>query len=427
MLWLYIAAPIAAVAIILAVTYLALAAHKQCGDPPERIENAAGFIKAHGTSLYDGEGKLFRLRGVNLGNWLLQEHWMAVSACKGFDTGLYTQKRGMAALRSNPKITPEQADGLEALYADTYIQEHDFERIAALGLNAVRVVFSYLTLTTDGEHYRDEPFKYLDFAVEMCKKYGLYAVLDLHGAIGSQNQDIHSGDDSQFDLYKNARNTELTCKLWRDIASRYKNEKTVAAYDLLNEPRRKAHRFGGKINFEFYDKLYKAVREVDSEHLIMIECFSFPINGGKIKKYGWNNVCMEYHIYNLTPFSQLACLRFYNALHNLSGNKAPVYIGEWNAFVKKKEWYDSIEYFDKLGWSYSSWTYKTNAHYYKSHKWRKNWGVFELDMPAAELYTADYAEIEKTYASVGTENARPSVVYDIYSELFGSETNKSSD
>lgn len=418
MFWLYIVIPMVAAVVALIAAYLALAGHKQCKNPPERIDDPTGFVTARGVNLYDGDGKLFRFRGVNLGNWLLQEHWMAVSSCEGYDTGLYTQKRGMAALRANLEITPEQADELETLYIDMYITEKDFARIARLGLNAVRVVFSYLTLTTDGRHYREQPYKYLDFAVEMCRKYGLYAILDLHGAPGSQNKDFHSGDDSQFDLYGNPENTEFTCMLWRGIAERYKDEKTVAAYDLLNEPRRKVNKFGGKINFEFYDKLYKAVREVDGNHLIMIECFSFPINGGKIKKYGWQNVCLEYHIYNLTPFSQLTCLRFYNALHNLVGNRAPVYIGEWNAFVKRKEWYDSIEYFDKLGWSYSSWTYKTNAYYYKSHKWRRNWGVFELDMPAVNLYTSSYDEIKRAYAAVGTENATPSVVHEVYTELF---------
>ena len=421
MLWVYICTPIAAAVIILVIAYLSLAGHKQSAKAPERIDDPTGFISARGGNLYDGEGRLFRFRGINFGNWLLQEFWMAVSSCEGFDTGLYTQKRGMSALRANPNIAPDAADALESIYIDNYIREDDFARIAALGFNSVRVVFSWLTLMTPDEKYRAEPFKYLDFAVEMCRKYGLYAILDLHGAPGSQNMDIHSGDDSQFDLYGNPHNAELTCKIWRDVATRYRDDKTVAAYDLLNEPRRKAHRFGGKLNFDFYDRLYKAVREVDGNHLILIECFSFPTNGGKIKRYDWHNVCLEYHIYNLMPVKQITCLRFYNALHNLAGNKAPVYIGEWNAFKHPRDWYATLKYFDKLGWSYSSWTYKTNAYYYKTRRRLKNWGVYELDMPAVNLYTATEEEIKATYSAVGTENAKATFIYDVYENTLGKE------
>ena len=197
---------------------------------------------------------------------------------------------------------------------------------------------------------------------------------------------------------------------------RYRDNKTVAAYDLLNEPRRAPGKFGGKINFDFYDELYHAVRKVDRNHLILIECFSFPVNGARLSGYNWENICMEYHIYNLTPLPQLSCLRLYKVLHNLMGYHTPVYVGEWNAFEKESEWHDSFRWFDRQGWSFTSWTYKTNARYYRDFRFKHNcnWGLYELNMEAVDLSSAGFDEIAETYKATATKPENRTVVYDLW-------------
>lgn len=381
----------------------------------------ASAVRAEGTDLYDGKGDPLRLRGVNLGNWFIPEPWMSVACVGGFGTGVYTLRRGREAMLQNPNLADGQAEELEELYLDTYIQESDFKAIAELGMNAVRIPFSYMNMEHADGTLRADAFRRLDFAVSMCEKYGLYAVLDMHGAHGSQNMDHHSGDDSRFELYGNAENAARCEKLWREIAAHYRGNGTVAGYDLLNEPRRRPHRYGGKLNFDFYDRLYRAVREADPDHMIFIECFSFPFNGARAERYGWENVCMEYHIYNLTPFSQKTCLRAYDALHGLMGYKTPVFIGEFNAYGRQKDWQTHFEFFDGKGWSFTSWTYKTNAHMYRSDRQYKNlyvrthaasgglnWGLYELDIEPVDISRAGYEEIAAAYRATATENALPS-------------------
>ena len=46
------------------------------------MESKMGYVYAEGTSLYDGGGKKLVLKGVNLGEWFVQEFWMA-SSCVG--------------------------------------------------------------------------------------------------------------------------------------------------------------------------------------------------------------------------------------------------------------------------------------------------------------------------------------------------------
>ena len=55
--------------------------------------------------------------------------------------------------------------------------------------------------------------------------------------------------------------------MWEAIAARYNGNEWVAGYDLLNEP-------GGALGteqFEVYDRIYKAVRSIDQDHIIQIQ------------------------------------------------------------------------------------------------------------------------------------------------------------
>ena len=389
-----------------------------------RTINTNGYIHAQGTNLVDGEGHIFQINGVNLGNWFVPECYMSVASVGRFDTGVYTIERANRAMKENPNLTDEQIEELYRIYMDHYVTEEDFAEIAGVGLNTVRIPFTWMDLTTDGITLRQDAFHYLDWALEMCEKYHLYAVLDLHGAIGSQNQDFHSGDDAHFDLYGNPEHRRLTIELWKIIAGRYKDRKIVAGYDLLNECRKAFGKFGGKICSDYYDELYKAVRSVDQNHLIFIEYFTFPIHGVGIKHYQWENVCVEYHIYNLTPLSQLNCLRLIRLMHLVSGNEqVPVYVGEFNAWDKVENWDVTLDYFKKIGWSWSSWAYKANEYPYK-HEFGKehagrDWGLYVLNTEPVDLSTAGFDEIAEVYRNTTTDHAKKTYIYDFYKRRLG--------
>ena len=378
-----------------------------------------GFIHASGKNLIDGSGSVFQIRGVNLGNWFVPECYMAAAGVGSFETGVYTTERALRAMKANPNLTDEEIEELYHIYMQSYITEEDFKEIASVGLNTVRIPFTWRDLTTDGITLREDAFHYLDWALAMCEQYGLYAILDLHGAIGSQNMDFHSGDDASFNLYGSPENREKTIGLWKIIAERYRDNTVVLGYDLLNECRKAPHKFGGKICSDFYDELYRAVRSVDTNHLIFIEYFTFPIHGVGIRHYSWENVAAEYHIYNLTPFSQKTCLRMIYAMHLISGNtRVPVYVGEFNAWNKVSDWDATLDFFSRHGWSWSSWTYKANElvykrDYKKEHAGR-DWGLYVLDIEPVDLSTAGFDEIAEVYRSTVTKNAKKTYIHDFY-------------
>ena len=86
---------------------------------------------------------------------------------------------------------------------------------------------------------------------------------------------------------------DKTVFLWEKIAERYKDQKWLAGYDLLNEP-------GGAFGieqFDFYDRLYQAVRDKDKNHIIYIEAIWEPYHLPSPDLYGWENVVYSYHFY----------------------------------------------------------------------------------------------------------------------------------
>ncbi len=387
---------------------------------PEKIDNPTGYVQASGRNLYDGNGDLIVLDGVNLGDWFDQEYWMACSTVGDFETGVYTPKRAEAAMRQNPNLDEEKIEYVKDLYIDEFIKKDDFKNIADLGMNSVRIPFTYINVTSDGYTIKDDAFDKLDEAISWAEEYNILVIIDYHGAIGSQNQDWHSGTDDAFDLYGNRKNMDATIDLWKAVATRYRDNKTVCAYDLLNEPRRAPGKYAGKLNFDFYDELYKAVREIDNNHLIIMECFTFPIHGVNERNYDWNNIAYSYHFYNRTFLSQKDALNTYKAMDNLMGYKVPIIVGEFNAWRVKKDWDATFKFLDNLGWSRFVWTYKANNYQFGTvENGRLSddvWGFYELTIKPVDLYTATFEEIVDTYSKVSTEYAEKTFLCEVYEE-----------
>ena len=187
----------AALAAVLITAFVGFAA---CNRRPS--DTSLPMLSAAGEDIVDADGNVVVLRGTNFGGWLVQEGWM----CPTDQTDTLSTDMTLYS-----RFGKEKAEALIAAYQDSWITEDDFRTVKELGLNVVRVPFTYMNvyyhLSDEGEllhpdefTLREDPFERLDFALEMCKKYGLYLILDMHGAVGSQNGSDHSGDTSRTNL-----------------------------------------------------------------------------------------------------------------------------------------------------------------------------------------------------------------------------------
>lgn len=401
----------AALAAVLITAFIGFAA---CNDKPS--DTALPMLSAVGENIVDADGNAVVLRGTNFGGWLVQEGWMCPT--KQTDT-LSTD------MTLYSRFGKEKAEALIAAYQESWITEEDFKTVKELGLNVVRVPFTYMNvyhhLSDEGEllhpdefTLREDPFERLDFALEMCKKYGLYLILDMHGAVGSQNGSDHSGDTSRTNLYAGTElgeaYREKTAELWALVAEHFAGESNVAGYDLLNEPTRAS----GATQWDYYDVLYKAVREADPDHMIFIEATWEPGDLPAPEDYGWENVVYEYHHYNW-DYNNQPNKSFYT-FKKLLGNthKVPSLIGEFNAWgdsrrsTGKRDQTDLeanagvLEFYNGEGWHWTTWTYKVVGTLRDS-----NWGLFNAstllkDVTKIDPKTDSYEDILAAWSSVDT-------------------------
>lgn len=141
-------------------------------------------------------------------------------------------------------------------------QKSDYERVAAMGMNVVRLNLSTYHFESDEEPYAylEEGWEWLDREIVWAKDAGVYLILNIHFAPGMSA-------DTDIDFWQNPDNLDRTAAVWRQIAMRYKDEPTIAGYDLFNEPEPPSE----AIWADFVDEMVTAIREEDQNHLIVLE------------------------------------------------------------------------------------------------------------------------------------------------------------
>ncbi len=373
-----------------------------CTSKPE-ITELAGYNNSNqkGLSLLtvkegyivNENGENVVLKGVNLGNWLLWETWMGFVPEYTQDWAYYDTLEVFIE-RFGEKKTNE----LVKTFEDNFITEEDIAGIEKLGFNCVRVPFWYRNFMTENgswlaENPNENPgFKRLDRLISVCAKYGIYVILDMHGAPGGQSKNHCTGKAGRNELYEGEGKMETAVELWKAIAQKYKDNKTVAAYDLLNEPQNNSG-YEGDYSWaaeseeavtrtnKAYDILYKAVRSVDENHIISFEGVWSTTVLPDPDEMGYENMLYQLHLYDTDE----GMIR-YRVKELKTARKdwnVAVIAGEYNN--GENEYYAQKQY-DKNDISRIKWNYKTyNA--------GSQWGIFNKDIERIDIKTASYGEI----------------------------------
>lgn len=320
------------------------------------------FLHAQGTKLVTRSGNQVLLRGVNLGGWLIQEAWMCPleKEDKGWgawDTREAFKKRG---------FTAEQISALMKVYEDHWITDKDLDYIRDLGMNCVRVPFWYGNFQEDdnGGYYSEgnmdenPGFWRLDWIIAECGKRGLYVILDMHGTPGFQSSDHCCGKSHSSKLFldtqEGAYYRKLTVELWLRIAKRYAGNPVVAAYDLINEPMNGFEQADKQdsVLWDFYDVLYRSMREVDPEHILSMEGVWEMGNLPDPSIYEWHNVLYQLHNYN---WGEHEIDRKIQDVADRADWNVPVYVGEFQAHGI---WEYVLKAYNQSEISWTTWSYK---------------------------------------------------------------------
>lgn len=116
-------------------------------------------------------------------------------------------------------------------HIESFITEEDFRRIAEMGADHVRLPFDYNILEDNNGNFSEEGFGYIDFALEMCRKYNLNTVLDLHKAAGFS----FDKGENESGFFEDRKLQERFLTLWEEISKRYGSLYDRTAFELLNE------------------------------------------------------------------------------------------------------------------------------------------------------------------------------------------------
>jgi hypothetical protein len=106
---------------------------------------------------------------------------------------------------------------------------------------------------------------HLDRLLPVCEEVGLKVLVDLHTPPGGRNQ------SNECRLFKEKRFQEAFLQVWDKIARRYRGNKTVWGFDLVNEPVEGVMEEGLMDWHSLAAQTAKSVRAMDPEHAIIVE------------------------------------------------------------------------------------------------------------------------------------------------------------
>ena len=382
--------------LVFAMTFSMAISGKITGITQVSAREALGsndFLKVNGTQIrkQKGTGDVVYLRGTNAGGWLVQENWMN-------PTNASDQKTMMTTLAN--RFGTSKRDELVSTYENNYWTTQDFDNCAEMGMSVIRLPFTYMNLCDDNGNLKSNAFDRLDWFVQNCSQRGMYVILDMHGAFGSQNGMDHSGEiNDGKQLYYNQSNKDKTLNLWKKIAEHFKGNPAVAAYDILNEPGIKAAATYS-LHWDFYNEIYNTIRSKDSNHIIIMESCWDADNLPRPSQYGWTKVAYEYHYYPWSAQNSSDAQKSYFsskvsdiANHNYG---VPTFVGEFTCFEQSEGWKAAMSTFNSQGWHWTTWSYKVTGN--------SSWGIYNHNPEKVDIYNDSADTIKNKWSAVGTAN-----------------------
>ena len=212
------------------------------------------------SKIVDPSGEIIFLKGFGLGGWMNMENFIT-----GFPG---SEERHRSELLK--VLGKEKYDFYFDRFLKYFFTEADAQYIKSLGLNLLRLPVNYRHFEDDMAPFEimEEGFKHLDRVIDICAKYGIYTIIDLHALPGCQNHDWHSDNATHQALFwQHKQFQDRVVNLWQVFAKRYKDNPWIAGYNPINEP---ADPTEERI-IPFYSRLVDAIRAIDSDHIIFLE------------------------------------------------------------------------------------------------------------------------------------------------------------
>jgi hypothetical protein len=262
----------------------------------------------------------------------------------------------------------------------------DLEGLSAWGANLVRYPMSPGRKNLKGADYLawlDTEIEKLDACLQKCREQGMKLVIDLHRGPGMKKTAVGSNIMSW-----DPQSQKTLVEAWRRLARHYKGDKSIYAYDILNEPRESGSGYDPTApSLDWYTLaplVAKEIRKIDLETPIIISPLEWSNPSGFVflKPYNIPRLIYTVHMYEPHSFTHqgvysdpagvaypgkiagkewnkktlrrvLSPVRDFQLKYNL-----PIFVGEFSAvrwapgdstyrYIK-----DCIELFEEYGWDW---------------------------------------------------------------------------
>ena len=327
------------------------------------------MLHASGNNIVDASGNNVLFEGSNLGSWLVMESYMSPldgGSSHTVNAGAGDMYSVMSTLDSRFGVAEEQT--LLHDYQEAWLTQTDADLMKANKLNVARIPVwwaNFYTLANENNptssNIRPDAFAELDRAVAMLAADGIYTVIDMHGAFGSQSSASDTGQANSNAYWTSSADQANTNALWTIIANHYKGNPNVAGYDLLNEPDNAP---SDAAVISAYNSIYSTIRAADPDHMLFIEACFDTWNWSVLPApsvNNWTNVVYELHEYQFNGSQQKIETGTSNQVADYLAHKSynvPVWIGEWNDFQYPAAWSNAFSQYENNQMGQSWWAWK---------------------------------------------------------------------
>ncbi|PJE81512.1 hypothetical protein COU58_02085 [Candidatus Pacearchaeota archaeon CG10_big_fil_rev_8_21_14_0_10_32_42] len=317
--------------------------------PKEPVVYPQKFLHVEGKKVVDENGNEVILRGFNIGSFKFASY------------------KDLFPSQSLEKINVFNDQNYKY-----YLTEEDIKDMKEMGANVLRAhsYMKFWTLETEPYQFNEGFVKTLDDLIDVAYRNGIYVIIDLTEAGQNEPQNENSFGNT---LWTDQDLEQRVIAGWKYLAGHYANNPGVAGYDILNEPspptNEKFH--------SFYATVIKEIREVDKNHIIILDTKHFPLWEEGIRwggEYDDDNIMLTTHHYDdaLEKYESNPSLARYDTKEEIEQGikeslswpelqNRPFFIGEfsalWDTGERGLQWtQDTIDLMNQYGihWTYFS-------------------------------------------------------------------------
>ncbi|KAJ9630889.1 endo-1,4-beta-glucanase [Taxawa tesnikishii (nom. ined.)] len=299
--------------------------------------NPAGFLRVSGTDIVDEKGNVVILKGCATGGHTNMEN---------FITGFPGHEQEVrSALKE--VLGQEKYDFFFDKFMEYFFTAEDAKFFASLGLNCVRIPINHRHFMDDLNPgvIKESGFHLIDRIVELCAAEGIYTILDLHTFPGGQNQGWHCDSGIHKALFWDFKDfQDRAVNLWVELAKHYANNAWIAGYNPMNEPGDPDH-----VNLQaFYERVEKAIREVDPHHILYLDGNTYAMDFTAFKTVLPNTVYAIHDYSNMgfpagDPYTgteqqnEILQKQYERKVEFMKAHKVPIWNGEFGPVYASPE------------------------------------------------------------------------------------------